>query len=133
MGQGYCCGVRMVRGQNRIFQGGPLCLCCGSIRPVKRQVIDTVGTDGFYALTETMLFADEGTNAVGTAADLAAQAEHDALDSPILLTTSRALTGAVAEQLAGRLRRSGAPIRHGRAGGRYRDRSGAGRGGSAGQ
>jgi histidinol dehydrogenase len=69
----------------------------------KRQVVGTVGIDGFYGPTETMLIADGSAKATWAAADLLAQAEHDVLASPILLTPSRALADAVAKELAGQL------------------------------
>ncbi len=71
----------------------------------KRQVIGSVGIDGFYGPTETLVIADEGANPVWAAADLLAQAEHDVLASPILLTPSTAFAEAVAEQLAVQLER----------------------------
>ncbi|PKO21707.1 MAG: histidinol dehydrogenase [Chloroflexi bacterium HGW-Chloroflexi-1] len=66
----------------------------------KRQVIGRVGIDGFYGPTETLLIADEAADPAWAAADLLAQAEHDVLASPLLLTPSRALAEAVAAQLA---------------------------------
>jgi histidinol dehydrogenase len=69
----------------------------------KRQVIGTVGIDGFYGPTETMLIADDTANPAWVAADLLAQAEHDVLATPILITTSRSLAEAVAAQLAAQL------------------------------
>jgi histidinol dehydrogenase len=66
----------------------------------KRQVFGSVGIDGFYGPTETLVIADESANPAWAAADLLAQAEHDVLASPILLTPSRPLAEAVAEQLA---------------------------------
>ncbi len=55
----------------------------------KRQVIGAVGIDGFYGPTETMVIADDAADPAWAAADLLAQAEHDVLASPILLTPSR--------------------------------------------
>lgn len=69
----------------------------------KRQVIGAVGIDGFYGPTETLLIADETANPAWAAADLLAQAEHDVLASPLLLTPSRALAQAVAAELAAQL------------------------------
>lgn len=69
----------------------------------KRQVIGAVGIDGFYGPTETLVIADESADPAWAAADLLAQAEHDVLASPILLTPSRALADAVAEALAAQL------------------------------
>ena len=67
----------------------------------KRQVFGGVGIDGFYGPTETLVIADDSADPAWAAADLLAQAEHDVLASPILLTPSRAL----AEQVAAQLRR----------------------------
>ncbi len=69
----------------------------------KRQVIGAVGIDGFYGPTETMVIADDSADAAWAAADLLAQAEHDVLASPILLTPSREMGEAVAVQLGRQL------------------------------
>ena len=69
----------------------------------KRQVIGSVGIDGFYGPTETLVIADESADPAWAAADLLAQAEHDVLASPILLTPARAVAEAVADQLAAQL------------------------------
>ena len=54
----------------------------------KRQVFGGVGIDGFYGPTETLVIADDAADPAWAAADLLAQAEHDVLASPILLTPS---------------------------------------------
>ncbi len=69
----------------------------------KRQVIGAVGIDGFYGPTETMVIADESADPAWAAADLLAQAEHDVLASPILLTPSRKMAEAVAVELGRQL------------------------------
>ncbi len=69
----------------------------------KRQVFGSVGIDGFYGPTETLVIADDSADPAWVAADLLAQAEHDVLASPILLTPSPNLAAAVAEQLARQL------------------------------
>jgi histidinol dehydrogenase len=69
----------------------------------KRQVVGTVGIDGFYGPTETMLIADDTANPAWVAADLLAQAEHDVLATPVLLTTSPKLAEAVAAELTTQL------------------------------
>jgi histidinol dehydrogenase len=69
----------------------------------KRQVIGSVGIDGFYGPTETLLIADESADPAWAAADLLAQAEHDVLASPLLLTPSRQVAEAVAVQVASQL------------------------------
>jgi histidinol dehydrogenase len=73
----------------------------------KRQVIGAVGIDGFYGPTETLLIADDSADPAWAAADLLAQAEHDVLASPLLLTPSRALADAVAVELARQLEELG--------------------------
>ncbi len=69
----------------------------------KRQVFGGVGIDGFYGPTETLVIADDTADPAWAAADLLAQAEHDVLASPILLTPSRDLAAAVAGELARQL------------------------------
>lgn len=69
----------------------------------KRQVFGSVGIDGFYGPTETLVIADDSADPARAAADMLAQAEHDVLASPILLTPSPNLAAAVAEQLARQL------------------------------
>ncbi len=61
----------------------------------KRQVYGTVGLDGLYGPTETVVVADDSANPSWVAADLLAQAEHDVLATAILLTPSRLLAEAV--------------------------------------
>lgn len=69
----------------------------------KRMVYGTVGIDGLLGPTETLVIADETSDAQLAAADLLAQAEHDVLASAILLTPSYAFAekvqNAVAEQM----------------------------------
>jgi len=69
----------------------------------KRQVVGSVGIDGLFGPTETLLIADESANPAWAAADLLAQAEHDVLASPLLLTPSRRLAEAVAAEVAAQL------------------------------
>jgi histidinol dehydrogenase len=75
----------------------------------KKQVFGDVGIDAVYGPTETVVIADESANPEMVAADLIAQAEHDPLASPILLTPSHYLADevdrAITRQLA-RLERS---------------------------
>jgi histidinol dehydrogenase len=61
----------------------------------KREVYGTVGIDGLYGPTETMVIADENANPAWVAADLLAQAEHDVLATAICLTPSRQLAEAI--------------------------------------
>jgi histidinol dehydrogenase len=62
----------------------------------KREVFGSVGIDALYGPSETIVIADESANPMTAAADLLAQAEHDELATPILLTTSASLAEAVA-------------------------------------
>ncbi|KPK21338.1 MAG: histidinol dehydrogenase [Dehalococcoidia bacterium SM23_28_1] len=65
----------------------------------KKAVHGLVGIDGIFGPTETLVVADDGADPALCAADLLAQAEHDALASPILITTSDALAQAVLAEL----------------------------------
>jgi len=69
----------------------------------KRQVFGGVGIDGFYGPTETLVIADAAADPAWAAADLLAQAEHDVLASPILITPSGSFAEAVAAQVAAQL------------------------------
>ena len=55
----------------------------------KREVYGHVDIDGIYGPTETIVVADGSADPSLAAADLLAQAEHDEMASPILITTSR--------------------------------------------
>jgi histidinol dehydrogenase len=68
----------------------------------KRRVYGHVGLDGLYGPTETVIVADDSADADWVAADLLAQAEHDALATAILLTPSRRLAEAVRDAVARR-------------------------------
>lgn len=61
----------------------------------KKQVFGDVGIDAVYGPTETVVIADESADPELVAADLLAQAEHDPLATPILLTPSHFLADAV--------------------------------------
>ncbi len=65
----------------------------------KERVFGQVAIDGVQGPTETMLIADDSATVALVAADLLAQAEHDAMASPILLTTSPELAERVADEL----------------------------------
>ncbi|MCY4582583.1 MAG: histidinol dehydrogenase [Chloroflexi bacterium] len=65
----------------------------------KRLVYGHVDIDGLYGPTETLVIADETATPEIVAADLLAQAEHDELASPVLVTTSGATAGAVEREL----------------------------------
>lgn len=57
----------------------------------KREVFGVVGIDGVYGPTEAVVVADDFAKPQLVAADLLAQAEHDFMAIPILLTDSRKL------------------------------------------
>ncbi len=69
----------------------------------KKQVFGDVGIDTIYGPTETMIIADESADPEMVAADLLAQAEHDPLASPILLTPSHYLADEVDKAIARQL------------------------------
>jgi len=62
----------------------------------KQQLYGRVGIDSIYGPTETLVLADAYADPTLCAADLLAQAEHDVLATPMLVTTSRAQAEAVA-------------------------------------
>jgi len=70
----------------------------------KKLVYGDVGIDGLYGPTETVVLADETSNATLCAADLIAQAEHDPMARPILITNSVELGDRVNSELDNRAR-----------------------------
>ena len=82
-------------------------LICGPgnifVTLAKKIVFGDVGIDGLYGPTETVVIADNTANSALCAADLLAQAEHDALAKPILITDSMTLANDVLEQITLRL------------------------------
>ena len=71
----------------------------------KKLLYGEVGIDGLYGPTETVIIADEAANPTLCAADLLAQAEHDELATPVLITTSEELAGEVVREVKIRLER----------------------------
>lgn len=65
----------------------------------KQQLFGRVGIDAIYGPTETLVIADDSAAPDLAAADLLAQAEHDVLATPVLITTSRAVAEAVAVEV----------------------------------
>ncbi len=65
----------------------------------KRLVYGHVDIDGLYGPTETLVIADDTATPEVVAADLLAQAEHDELASPVLVTTSEPVADAVEREL----------------------------------
>ena len=84
--------VDMVCGPGNIF-----------VTLAKKMVYGDVGVDGLYGPTETLVIADETANPTLCAADLLAQAEHDPLARPVLVTTSERLARSVDKELEIRL------------------------------
>lgn len=70
----------------------------------KRAMFGDVGIDALYGPSETIVVADEHANPMLCAADLLAQAEHDELATPILITTSSELAGRVGEEVERQLK-----------------------------
>ncbi|MES0349988.1 MAG: histidinol dehydrogenase [Desulfobacteria bacterium] len=69
----------------------------------KKMVAGTVGVDMVAGPSEILVIADQKANPDYIAADLLSQAEHDALASAILLTTSADLAKAVVAAIKGQL------------------------------
>lgn len=69
----------------------------------KRMVYGTVGVDGLYGPSETIIIADKDADPVLCAADLLAQAEHDPLASPIIITTSEQFLANMMESVSSQL------------------------------
>jgi histidinol dehydrogenase len=65
----------------------------------KQQLFGRVGIDALYGPTETLVLADGAASAELCAADLLAQAEHDVLAMPVLITTSADLAARVAAEV----------------------------------
>ena len=78
-------------------------LICGPgnifVTLAKKLLFGEVGIDGLYGPTETMIIADQHANPTLCAADLLAQAEHDVLATPILITTSENLANDVQKEI----------------------------------
>ena len=71
----------------------------------KKLVYGDVGIDGLYGPTETVVIGDGASNPTLCAVDMLAQAEHDALARPVLITTSERLAEAVDAEVLARLER----------------------------
>jgi histidinol dehydrogenase len=70
----------------------------------KKIVYGAVGIDGLYGPSEVVIVADGTANSAYCAADLLAQAEHGAMTSAILITSSRRLAEAVVMEIDKQLR-----------------------------
>lgn len=69
----------------------------------KKEVFGVVGIDGVYGPTEAVVVADDSADPRLVAADLLAQAEHDFMAVPILITPSRSIADKVKAELAGQV------------------------------
>jgi histidinol dehydrogenase len=74
------------------------------VAAAKRLVFGRVGIDMIAGPSEVLIVADASGQADWIAADLLAQAEHDASAQSILITDDAALAGRVEEALAGQLK-----------------------------
>lgn len=79
-------GTQTIKRVDKIFGPGNI-----YVTLAKQKVFGIVGIDGLAGPTETVVIADEFANPKWVAADLLAQAEHDALASAILITPSQTL------------------------------------------
>ena len=75
------------------------------VTAAKKMLFGEVGVDGLYGPTETLVVADGSANPTLCAADLLAQAEHDVMATPILITTSADLARDVQRELEVRAER----------------------------
>jgi histidinol dehydrogenase len=73
------------------------------VAAAKRIVFGKVGIDMIAGPSEVLILADETSNADWIAADLLAQAEHDASAQAILITDSKSLADAVERAVEGQL------------------------------
>lgn len=69
------------------------------VAAAKKAVFGTVGIDMVAGPTEVMIIADDSANPAWVAADLLAQAEHDIVAQPILVTNSKSLAEKVSQQI----------------------------------
>lgn len=69
----------------------------------KRRVFGVTGIDAIYGPTETMVIVDDTADPALAAADLLAQAEHDELASPIMITDSASMAERVAAEVRAQL------------------------------
>ena len=94
----FAFGTRTVPKADRIVGPGNI-----YVAAAKKLLAGEVGIDFVAGPTEILIIAAEG-NPTFLAADMLAQAEHDADACAILLTTSKSLAGAVSEEIERQLR-----------------------------
>ena len=71
----------------------------------KKKVFGEVGIDGLFGPTETVVIADDSARPEFCAADMLAQAEHDELAFPVLITTSKNVLVNVEKELNKQLKK----------------------------
>jgi len=96
----FAYGTETIPRVDKIFGPGGL-----FVTIAKKQVFGDVGIDSVYGPTETVIIADESADPENVAADLLAQAEHDPLASPILLTPSHYFAEEVGREMERQLTR----------------------------
>ena len=69
----------------------------------KKAVFGDVGVDGLYGPTETAVIVDESADPEFAASDLLAQAEHDVVALPVLISTSAEKAAEVEAEVASQL------------------------------
>lgn len=74
------------------------------VAAAKRRVFGTVGIDMIAGPSEVLVIADETANPEWIAADLLAQAEHDAVAQSIIITDSADLASSVEQAVEGQLK-----------------------------
>ena len=74
-------------------------LICGPgnifVMNAKKQVYGDVGVDGIFGPTETLIICDQSSNIDFVVSDLMAQAEHDVLALPIVITNQMDLANSI--------------------------------------
>ena len=91
-------GTESIPGVDKIYGPGNI-----FVVTAKRRVSGAVGIEFLPGPTETMVVADDMADPRHVAADLLAQAEHDPMASPILVTTSELAARRVRDELARQL------------------------------
>ena len=74
------------------------------VAEAKKQVFGTVAIDTIAGPSEVLIVADETNDPAVVAADMLAQAEHDVMATSVLVTDSRPLAQAVAQELERQLK-----------------------------
>ena len=70
----------------------------------KKLVYGVVGIDGLAGPSEVLIIADDSADPADCAADLLAQAEHDAMASAVMVTTSHSLADRVKREIVKQLK-----------------------------